>query len=192
MPHVSPHAMIQSTIISLYSAAWYLLSLGVQVLTDAGLNPHKPVRPMERGDARRLAVRKIVRPPVVKATLPFGPAPPMPEYSDIHERMPDPLLIDAAMNEWYTKAREEFSAISLRTPGSSGPHRCRSAASHGSAHRSCRTLGGCLQDGLTLFATLAGERWLISSSASKLGACWTRLQKLTTGSASRSERMRRR
>ena len=47
--------------------------VGTQRVDGVTMNPHRPVRLLLRGDARRFAVRKILRPTKVKANLPYGP-----------------------------------------------------------------------------------------------------------------------
>ena len=51
---------------------------GVQRVEDGGCTPHWQSRLLIRGDARRLAVRKLVKPTKVAASLPFGPQHPPP------------------------------------------------------------------------------------------------------------------
>ena len=85
--------------------------VGTQVLDDAGLSPHHPCRLIIRGDARRHAVRRLVKPMHISGVLPFGPAPLPPCYADVHEACKDDQLSDGAMNLWYVKARQEWAAI---------------------------------------------------------------------------------
>ena len=86
--------------------------------------PHRPARLLIRGDARRFAVSKIVRPPKVPANIPFGPPTRPPSYAsitavamDICGRPPstttpeDSATIDGAMLGWYNAARAEFTQI---------------------------------------------------------------------------------
>ena len=49
--------------------------VGAQRVDGVHMKPHRLVRLLLRGDARRFAVRKIIRPPRVSADLPFGPRP---------------------------------------------------------------------------------------------------------------------
>ena len=90
---------------------------GVQRVEDAGLKPHFPSRLLIAGDARRHAIRKLVKPGKVEGALPHGPtAKPKPEAfrqvstdgscsaAEAHE----------AMQCWYKGAREEFMSLTGR------------------------------------------------------------------------------
>ena len=85
--------------------------VGVQRLQDAGNNPHWGSRLIVRGDARRHATRQLVRPAKVPAELPMGPATPSPSYEDINRLAVMPTSLGQAMDQWYSQARREFSAI---------------------------------------------------------------------------------
>ena len=109
--------------------------VGVQRLEDGGMNPHWASRLLLRGDARRFAIRELVRPPKVGGLLPHGPSQEPPDYSSILELADSSIdtdrksknqstdtdlksknqstdgELDAAMVDWYKAAREEFSGI---------------------------------------------------------------------------------
>ena len=57
--------------------------VGIQRVDGVGLHPHSPVSLTLRGDSRRFAVRQLVRPPKVTATLPHGPPIKPPSYDTI-------------------------------------------------------------------------------------------------------------
>jgi hypothetical protein len=59
--------------------------VGAQRIQDGGLNPHWVTRLLMRGDARRLAVRKLVRAEKVPGFLPMGPVLPPPSYKGVVE-----------------------------------------------------------------------------------------------------------
>ena len=99
--------------------------VGIRRVDGIGTYPHSPVRLLLRGDARRFAVRTIVRPTRVPARLPFGPSIRPPSYDEalttaalINARpLAQPLenedaLIDKAMVKWFTVARTEWSDMS--------------------------------------------------------------------------------
>ena len=98
--------------------------VGVQRVDGLGFTPHHPARLLLRGDARRFAIRKIIRTPRVNASLPFGPAERPPSYDSVtstansvcarpllHPLPDENALVNAAMTSWYQAARSEFSAI---------------------------------------------------------------------------------
>ena len=78
--------------------------VGVQRIEDGGLNPHSVTRLLIRGDARRLAVRKLVRPAKVSGFLPQGPALREPSYAHISTTPLEPSQINSAMLDWYISA----------------------------------------------------------------------------------------
>ena len=61
--------------------------VGIQRLKDSGLQPHHPVRLLIRGNARRIAVRKLVKAPKVHGNLPKGPAGKPKDYSKVAEHI---------------------------------------------------------------------------------------------------------
>jgi hypothetical protein len=83
--------------------------VGVQKIEDGGCNPHWQSRLLLRGDARRLAVRKLVRPPKVEATLPFGPQRPPPDYGEVLKLATEECKPDAAMLEWLRVPWSEWN-----------------------------------------------------------------------------------
>ena len=85
--------------------------VGVQRLQDSGLNPHWASRLLLRGDARRYAVRELVKPRKVEAVLPFGPAQSPLDYSQVKQLAGEPGQLERAMAEWYTLARLEWSQL---------------------------------------------------------------------------------
>ena len=91
--------------------------VGVQRLEDAGMNPHSPSRLILRGDARRHAVRKLVRPPKVEPLLPSGPSRPPPSYEQVHLLAGSADSLGEAMEAWYSTARQEFGDLAGKTLG---------------------------------------------------------------------------
>ena len=88
----------------------------VTALDYPGCSPHAPVRLLLRGDARRLAVRKIVRPARVAAVLQHGPQqdPSMlPKLYDEANAMRD---TKAALAAWLTRADAEFALLGANRP----------------------------------------------------------------------------
>ncbi len=65
---------------------------------------------MIRGDAKRHAVRKLVRPKRVGAELPKGPSNQPPSY-DVAAALAHEGGLDQAICEWYTQARKEWSDL---------------------------------------------------------------------------------
>ena len=100
--------------------------VGAQRIEGVGIEPHYPARLLIRGDARRFATRKLVRPARVPPVLPHGPQTRPPDYESVHqnlEHVPTRLqdggpdievqsFLDKAMRAWYQSARTEFSTIS--------------------------------------------------------------------------------
>ena len=84
--------------------------VGIQQLTDVGIEPHTPSRLILRGDGRRPAVRSLKRPPKVPGDLPHGPAQPPPAYPrpDADE---DCEKIAKAARAWHIAARKEASHL---------------------------------------------------------------------------------
>ena len=90
--------------------------VGVQRIDGVGVNPHKPVRLLLRGDARRFATRQMVRPKKIPAVLAHGPVATPPNYSNIAATLDKvkPIFkgtnqdnlyaaeLDSATKEWYT------------------------------------------------------------------------------------------
>ena len=89
--------------------------VGVQRIDDAGLLPHWPVRLVLRGDARRFAIRQLVRPKLVEPILPFGPLPEqicqLPVIGESVEEL------DRSAIAWHAAARGGGVAISVRRFG---------------------------------------------------------------------------
>ena len=107
------------------SKAFAFAVVGTQRVDGVTMSPHRPVRLLLRGDARRFAVRKILRPAMVRAKLPHGPVVPAPSYEAVQaaaqEVIDRPLnlpsvdedsALNNAMTDWYKTARTEFSSIS--------------------------------------------------------------------------------
>ena len=65
-----------------------------------------------RGDARRMAVRKLVKPAKVAASLPFGPQRPSPNYSAMLRLAAEEGSLDASMLEWLRLSRLEWNDLS--------------------------------------------------------------------------------
>ena len=57
--------------------------VGVQRLENGGMNPHWASRLVLRGDARRIAIRELVKAPKVEGALPAGPSPAPPSYDNV-------------------------------------------------------------------------------------------------------------
>ena len=87
---------------------------GVQRVEDGGCTPHWQSRLLLRGDARRIAVRKLVKPPKVEAALPQGPQRPPPDYRPVLQLAADKQTLDAAMLEWLRRTRLEWNELSGR------------------------------------------------------------------------------
>ena len=83
---------------------------GVQRIEDGGLRPHWPTRLLMRGDAKRFAVRRLIRAPRVDGRLPHGSEQQAPDYGRTTELAADGKLDDATV-EWYKSARGEWSHI---------------------------------------------------------------------------------
>ena len=101
---------------------------GVQRVEDAGLVPRTLTRLLLIGDARRPAIRQLVKPSSVTAQIPYGPPAQPPVYvcvgtDDVDE------FIETAMRKWYTTARDGWSAL-IGRPVPAKPHQIvwRSAA----------------------------------------------------------------
>ena len=84
--------------------------MGVQRIKDAGLQPHFPVRLLLRGNARRLAIRKLVKAPKVYGVLPHGPLNETQDYSKVTQLAKEGK-ITAAMRAWHEMARDEWSCL---------------------------------------------------------------------------------
>ena len=83
---------------------------GIQRIKDAGLQPHYPVRLLLEGNARRIAVRKLVKAPKVFWVLPKGsPCEPR-DYAAVSAAAKAKRITDA-VTQWYTLARQEWSDI---------------------------------------------------------------------------------
>ena len=111
---------------------------GVQRIEDGGACPHFYSRLLVRGDAKRFAVRKLVRAPKVSDRLPFGPAAVAPSYSSMEKKnhtligsqmsgVPVPrasITLEGATRNFYKLARTEWSGIAGEDLGFT-PHRFR-------------------------------------------------------------------
>ena len=93
--------------------------VGVQRFEDGGCNPHWQSRLLLRGDARRLAVRKLVKPMKVEAVLPYGPQRPPPDYGQVLQLAAEKHTLDQAMLGWLNASRSEWNELS----GESGEFR---------------------------------------------------------------------
>ena len=85
--------------------------VGVQRLDDGGFSPHWATRLFIKGDARRHAVRKLCKPPLVKGVLPQGPAAQPPSYDVVHQLSATSSGAQQAMMQWYRNARQEWSSL---------------------------------------------------------------------------------
>ena len=84
---------------------------GVQQLENGGMNPHWASRLLLRGDARRFAIRRLMKPPKVEGQLPAGPMPRPPCYSEVMQHVANPDTLDLAVTSWYSLARHEWSSL---------------------------------------------------------------------------------
>ncbi len=103
--------------------------VGVQRVDNAGLSPHYPARLLLRGDARRHAVRQLVRPALVAAALPPGPLP-EPDLRYQQATSMDAQELDACAEQWHEAARREWRSLVGDLPGFESP-RFRWAAAPG-------------------------------------------------------------
>ena len=99
--------------------------VGVLRMDGVGVKPHHPVRLVRWGDARRFAVRQLVRAKTIPAIMPHGPFLQPPSYDDITQNLggTQPILqginrealhsqtVNNAMCTWYRLAREELSDL---------------------------------------------------------------------------------
>ena len=83
---------------------------GVQRIQDGGLSPHWVSRLLVRGDAKRAAVRQLVRPAKVEGILPHGPARQCPDYSKV-QKLIDSGGFGKAAIDWFKLARTEWSDL---------------------------------------------------------------------------------
>jgi hypothetical protein len=90
--------------------------LGAQRVEEAELSPHSPARILLRVDARRAAVRRLVRPPHVHGSLPFGPLPEPPAFDVIGHDISAPADIDAAVAAWHLAVRQQLGSLLPRAP----------------------------------------------------------------------------
>ena len=86
---------------------------GVQRIKGAGLQPHFPVRLLLSGNARRLAVRKLVKAQRVHGTLPHGPLNRPAEFDEVSDAAARGNVTEA-MTKWYRLARLEWSSLTGR------------------------------------------------------------------------------
>ena len=84
--------------------------VGVQRLQDAGLNPHWMTRLVLKGNAKRFAVRQLVRPDKVEGILPHGPPLQDPSYQPVLELLAESEP-DNAAKCWNKLARQEWTSI---------------------------------------------------------------------------------
>ena len=98
--------------------------VGCQRLEDAGLHPHWPARLILRGDARRMAVRKLRRPKGVPGQIPQGPLPEQLNYPTPEPRQAGTCsrhgrgqedgnieLLSEACETWMSHARAEWASL---------------------------------------------------------------------------------
>ena len=84
--------------------------IGVQRLQDGGLNPHWMTRLILKGNAKRFAVRQLVRPGKIQGIFPHGPAKQAPDYQPVFDKANKDQL-DAGAKDWIKLARQEWSEI---------------------------------------------------------------------------------
>ena len=87
--------------------------VAVQRVEGAGLHPHHPSRMLLRTDARSVMVRACTRPVKIGGQLPKGPMQPPPIYSSSVGGIGTASALDAAVADWYTLARSEFSQLQV-------------------------------------------------------------------------------
>ena len=87
--------------------------VGVQRLQDGGLNPHWITRLIIKGNARRFAVRQLVRPGKVEGILPHGPPQLCPDYQTILDKV-DKDEYDVGATCWMKLARQEWSSLACQ------------------------------------------------------------------------------
>ena len=88
----------------------------VTTLGFDGINPHAPVRLLLRGDARRLAVKKLVRPGKVAAVLQHGPTQNPELLPPLHDERSTHADTDAALRAWQDRADAEFAQLGASRP----------------------------------------------------------------------------
>ena len=132
--------------------------VGVQRLEDGGLSPHWPSRLILRGDAKRFAIRKLVRPPKVTGILPHGPAWIEPSYSTVLEAAVHDKRIDEATVAWYTIARQEWSNLAGIDLAYKAARFKWAPAFAGTAIPWAGSLGVALCSGLTLSGSCLASR----------------------------------
>ena len=84
---------------------------GIHRVTDAGFFPHVPERLLLRASESRRMVRRLVKPPLIPGSLPFGP----PTAENAARAAATTTLVqgdtlDAQAASWITEARIDFSA----------------------------------------------------------------------------------
>jgi len=84
--------------------------IGVQRLQDVGLNPHWMSRLILKGNAKRFAVRQLVRPAKVEGILPHGPPQQPPDYQPVLDKLAKDQP-DEGARCWVKLARQEWSKI---------------------------------------------------------------------------------
>ena len=87
--------------------------MGIQRIKDAGLQPHFPVRLLIKGNARRIAVRKLVKAPKVHGILPSAPANDKRCYQEV-TMLAAAGKVTEAIRKWYELARKDWSDITGR------------------------------------------------------------------------------
>ena len=85
--------------------------VGVQRLEDSAFPPHWATRLFLKGDAKRYALRRLCKPPLVKGVLPQGPQMQPPSYQEVHHLAATAEGAEQAMVQWYRNARAEWSAL---------------------------------------------------------------------------------
>ena len=102
--------------------------VGTVRVEDGGLSPHWPARMYMTTAVRHKAVRRMVKPTNIPATLPFGPnnqPPTAKQFSD-----EGTTGLDRSFSNWYGRAREAWHAL-LGTPPKATTHRFRWEAATG-------------------------------------------------------------
>ena len=85
--------------------------VGVSRIDDAGFKPHFPSRLYIAGDARRKAVRRLVRPRRIHGSLPHGP---LPQSGNDDWQLPairTPADLAYGIDKWYSSARKAVHSL---------------------------------------------------------------------------------
>ena len=82
---------------------------GIQIIDDSTFQPHRPVRLLVDGNARRKMVQRIKKPSKILGVLPHGPSCKPMDYPTFALVKED---VHFAIGEWYDSARHELRSLS--------------------------------------------------------------------------------